>query len=1176
MAHQSTISATTSVTATTNATGPAVVSGHSIGVSITAQSGSTSTVISVSGTTNCSATPSAITVTAASGTYSASFRNVYVYVFGTPVYATTTISGTITAATSAPTHVTLSAAGTNEASTTNITATTWGGTAGGTLYVSGTPFTTWVTNGYSWSGKTRGTSYTFKGKRVLNGVDSTYASRSITVPYLAATQSGALTAATIAYAASTSYTIGFTTAVPSTHDYRINSGTVNSASVTVPATAGNHAFSLQTRRKVASGGDGSTWSSSFGSVNITRSAADSAPSINVTNNDPDSPNVTATINLSSSGSGGTLEYSNGGAWQTSPNTFTQARNTTVSYTARRSASLVSNTVSHNVGYKATTSAGTVTTPTTTLASGASGAVTLSVASIPSNHAYYINGAENGTSITVSATAGTYNYQLTVARTAAGGGSGSATAARNTVSIVREGATSPPDTILLSPAGTASNSISVTATTSGGTAGGTLQVSDNNSSWVTNGTSPSNKTRGTSYTFYGRRVSAGNVASTSTSQAYTPPYLSSASGGLTAATIAYTASTSYTFSHGVAATHDYRINSSSANGSVGAAAVTVPAAAGAYAFTLQTRRKVASGGNTNLAWVTIVSVNITRSAADSAPSITVADNSNVGPSVTATITLSSPGSGGTGVEYSNGGAWSASTSSFAQARDSTVSYTARRSGINLASNTVDHAVGYIATTSAGTVATPTTTLASGASGAVTLTVSGIPSNHAYYINGVVNGTSITVSATAGTYNYQLTVARTAAGGGSGSATAARNTVSITRQAASGSAPAISGVADNSNAGTSVTATVSLSSNGSGGTLQYAQTTNNSVTGASWQTSASFTQARNTTKYYWAKQSDSLVSSSTSYAVGYLTGDTSVSATSSTISSGASSASTTISSGTSGETYAVRLNNGSTNIVTRVGNGSLTIPSSSLPSGTNTTTYEIFVRRPTSTGGDGSTYTATNDTFTVTRSAANNPNPNAFTFSNVPAATEGTVITSNAFTLAGMDVASTVTALNNCSYKIGSGSWYTTIPSPAIAVPVDSQITIRTTSSSTYGATVTAHVTVGTTQSTTWSVTTRSDPAGVDYGVQVMNANGTNEIFGYNVSTSHIVAHGSISIPHSQSRTISNVEGLLVGNANTVGISVSATVPLFGIYLTSTRGTGQFTIANSSTLATVVARYMVFRY
>jgi len=842
MSHQTTLTSTNSTGVTTQ-TFNGLVTGDPIGVSITPLVGSGgNSSVAVSSTTNCSATTSAITATASSGTYDVTFSNLYIHVPGVlTIYAYSRITGTITAATSAPTHVTLSAAGTEAQSTTNITATTWGGTAGGTLYVSGTPFTTWVTNGYSWSGKTRGTTYTFKGKRQLNGVDSTYASNSITVPYLATSTTGTI------------------------------------------------------------------------------SAGDTSPA----------------------------------------------------YT------------------------------------GSTSTVTLTIGNKAAGHDYYVDGVAIGTATSVSKT--------------------------------------------------------------------------------------------------------------------------------------------------------------------------LPAAGGSQAtYTLTVVRPTSYGGNGST--VSDGSVTVTRDAATAAPVVgSVANNDADSATVTATVTLSSSGSGGTGVEYSNGSVWQ-SSASFTQARNSTVSYSARRSGINLVSNSVSHTVGYKATSTAGTIsASPTNPSYTGSTSTITVSIGNKATGHDYYVDGSGIGSATSVSKTlpaagGSQATYVLTVVRPTSYGGNGS-TVSDGSVTVTRQADPGSAPYLSSVTNNNESQPIPTATVNLSSSGSGGTLQYAQTSSNSAPSSGWQTSASFSHARPTTKYYWARQSPSLVSSSLWMTANYLTGDTSVSATNDTISSSASSASTTISNGTSGETYAVRLNNGSTNIVTRVGNGSLTIPSASLPTGTNTTTYEIFVLRPTSTGGDGSTYTATNDTFTVTRAAANNPNPNAFTFSNVPAATEGTVITSNSYTLAGMDVASTVTALNNCSYRIGSGSWQT---STGTAVPANSQITIRTTSSSTYGATVTAYVTVGTTQSTTWSVTTRSNPASSTYGLQVMNANGTNEIFGYNVSTSHIVAHGSISVPHSSTVTVSNAEGMLVGNANTVGVSVSATVPLFGIYLTHSRGTGQFTISNSSTLATVVARYMVFRY
>ena len=68
-----------------------------------------------------------------------------------------------------------------------------------------------------------------------------------------------------------------------------------------------------------------------------------------------SPNVTTTVNLSSSGSGGTLQYgrntsnSTPSSWQSS-NTFTGTRGTTHYYFARRSSSHVSGSLSHTPAY----------------------------------------------------------------------------------------------------------------------------------------------------------------------------------------------------------------------------------------------------------------------------------------------------------------------------------------------------------------------------------------------------------------------------------------------------------------------------------------------------------------------------------------------------------------------------------------------------------------------------------------------------------------------------------------------------------------------------------------------------------------------------------------------------------------------------------------------------------
>jgi len=92
-----------------------------------------------------------------------------------------------------------------------------------------------------------------------------------------------------------------------------------------------------------------------------------------------------------------------------------------------------------------------------------------------------------------------------------------------------------------------------------------------------------------------------------------------------------------------------------------------------------------------------------------------------------------------------------------------------------------------------------------------------------------------------------------------------------------------------------------------------------------------------------------------------------ASSSTIAYDATSASTTVTGCQAVEYYAVRVNNGTTNLATATGSTTNTITfSTSLPAAGTTATYEIFAMRPTNQGGDG-LYYATNDTFTVTRTA-----------------------------------------------------------------------------------------------------------------------------------------------------------------------------------------------------------------
>jgi hypothetical protein len=210
-----------------------------------------------------------------------------------------------------------------------------------------------------------------------------------------------------------------------------------------------------------------------------------------------------------------------------------------------------------------------------------------------------------------------------------------------------------------------------------------------------------------------------------------------------------------------------------------------------------------------------------------------------------------------------------------------------------------------------------------------------------------------------------------------------------------APVLSGVSNNNAAAPTVTATISLSSSGSGGTLQYAQTTSNSAPSSGWSAAPTFSHPRGATRYYWARRDTNTVTSSVSHSVGYLTGDIGFSKTSPTITSGASSATTTIQYATAGETLAIRVDGQSTNLVTAVV-ASSTQPqnisfSSSLPSAGSSSTYRFFVRRPTSTGGDGSTFVDTTLTFTVTRASAAPAAPTNLTFSTATTASSSTNVT-----------------------------------------------------------------------------------------------------------------------------------------------------------------------------------------
>lgn len=374
-----------------------------------------------------------------------------------------------------------------------------------------------------------------------------------------------------------------------------------------------------------------------------------------------------------------------------------------------------------------------------------------------------------------------------------------------------------------------------------------------------------------------------------------------------------------------------------------------------------------------------------------------------------------------------------------------------------------------------------------------------------------------------------------------------------------APVISSVTNDNASAANVTATVTLSSNGSGGTLQYAQTTTNSVPSTGWQSGNTFSHPRGTTRYYWASQATNTsgaYSSSVSHAVGYIAPDTAVSATSSTISIGATSASTTLSNATSGETYAVRLNNGSTNLVTRTGNGVLTW-TSNLPTQGNTTTYEIFALRPTAIGGDG-LMDATNDTFTVTRDATASVSYSISAPASIDEGSAGTItVTTSGF---------------------GSGTLYWGVNSAIEFVTYIGSVTI-TNNSGTFSLTPKADSTtegdetatvllysdqarLNQVASDTFIINdTSTSAAGSIYGVQVFNASGT-KILDVTDTLERFVQSGSVNVTAGSSTDVT-VTGMtntdtwevLVIPQNTTNFGA-----LWQVY--ATKGTNKFTVYNTA--------------
>ena len=452
-----------------------------------------------------------------------------------------------------------------------------------------------------------------------------------------------------------------------------------------------------------------------------------------------------------------------------------------------------------------TSANTVTIAG--MDSGVSTAVTISGGTYSKNGGSYTSAsttASNGTTFKVRHTSSSSYSTNTTTTLTVGGVSGSFV---STTEAAPATAPAAPTNLTFSTTGTATAaSVSVTAS-GGGT--GTLKVSPDGSTWSANGTSFGSRTRGTEHTWYARVESTLN--SSNYTEPHTPDYLDPATG--TAANdIILSGASSHTASiSGGAAGTVYEFRSGSHTGTILATVngnddATCSGGAGTYYVTHYKTTGTGGSGETGRANLTTYTVTAVSKRTFTIQINYVAGNSQDAPTLLGpTVTVD------TG---SKTGSVTSSTNPLEVSVGDDVIWK-RSHGLNIA--TVSGLEDFtdnsnISVTQAGV----TRTLANGSNGADQMVV------------------------------------QVSAGGGSDS-----DYFYIERVGGITPPSGLSAGLDGAESQTEKV-TLSQSTDGSGGTLEYLQRSVTSMASSGWQTSNEFYQTRNTTRYYWVsrnKNSDS---------------------------------------------------------------------------------------------------------------------------------------------------------------------------------------------------------------------------------------------------------------------------------------------------------------------------------
>ena len=274
----------------------------------------------------------------------------------------------------------------------------------------------------------------------------------------------------------------------------------------------------------------------------------------------------------------------------------------------------------------------------------------------------------------------------------------------------------------------------------------------------------------------------------------------------------------------------------------------------------------------------------------------------------------------------------------------------------------------------------------------------------------------------------------------------------------SAPTISSVSRIARDTSNDTVRISASSgSGNSGTITYGVNTSNTAP-TSFQSSTDFTQPRNSTRYYFAKQGG-VASSGTQYDAAAV--DTTPNAftfttkNSATAGQNFSQASSAISGLADGDSAAVSVSNGSVT-PSSVVNGDTVTATGTAASAGNSTVVTVTI------GGVQGTFTINTPAPTPSDNS-----PNEFgNFTSATGSEVSTVNTSNTKTITGIDVATAVSISGNGSFSIAGGSYVT-----SGNITNGQTINVRLTSSGSFNTSVSTTLTVGD-KTGDYTVTTRS--------------------------------------------------------------------------------------------------------